>query len=100
MVTTTAPDPRRDMHHGDKLRDASIAEAAKHTEAVRAGGYTSGLGDEVLVTDPAEFTHQDLAMFYGLAARLIYRQPTTGVKLSQAEDKFVSRMLDHAGIEL
>lgn len=101
-LTSTDPttDSRRESRHADQLRDAAIVQTAQHGEALRAGGYTSGLGDEVLVTDPAEFSHEDVATFYLLAAQVIDQRLNHQQSLTPVEDRFVSRVLDHAGLEL
>lgn len=96
MATDPTTDQRRETRHAEQLRSAAVVETAQHGEALRAGGYTSGLGDDVLVTDPAEFSHEDLATFYSVASRLIERAQEG---LSPVEHKFVSRLLDYAGIQ-
>jgi hypothetical protein len=99
MATTTTDHTTDPSRFSAELRNEVIYATAKHGEALREGGYISGLGDEVLVTDPAEFTHQDLATFYGLAASLIEGELATGVPLSPAEKQFVDRMVGYAGLK-
>lgn len=98
-ATDPATDPRRQSRHADKLRDLAIVATRQHGEALRAGGYTTGLADDVHPTDPAEFSNEDLATFYTLGASLIVSSLTTQTSLSAIENKFVSRILDYAGVQ-
>lgn len=100
-TTPTAPstDHRRTLANVEKLRGLALIATVQHGEAIRAGGYTTSHGDEVLPTDPAEFSNEDLATFYTLAAQLIEGHLLTQRHMTPAVEKFVSRVLGYAGVQ-